>query len=66
MIGNILCWVIAISLILANNAVLDNMYERLLFAMGFIFLGILSKAVDYHHGVHNTSKEKNNKNSSNS
>jgi hypothetical protein len=45
MLANIICWVIAMALIFAKTSGID-LYIRLLFAMGFIFLGTLSKAVD--------------------
>jgi len=52
MLGNIACWVIAIALMLSKTVLVNNFYIKLLFAMGFILLGILSKAVDYYREVH--------------
>lgn len=51
MIGNIFCWVMAIALIVSKSYG-DVIYTKLLFAMGFILLGILSKFADYYHEVH--------------
>lgn len=59
MIGNILCWIIAIALILSKSSLIEGgLYTKLLYAMGFIFLGILSKAVDYYHEVHKVKTDK--------
>lgn len=52
MIGNILCWIFAISLMLTKSSNLDDLYTRTLLAMGFILLGIISKAVDYYRDIH--------------
>lgn len=52
MIGNITCWVIALGLIFSKSMGTDALYIKLLFAMGFIFLGILSKAVDTYYETH--------------
>lgn len=49
MIANLTCWIIALALIFAKNS--GDLYVRLLLAMGFIFLGILSKAVDAYKEV---------------
>lgn len=54
MLGNIICWVIALALILSNSNSPGDLYTKLLFAMGFIFLGILSKTSDY-YGTRKTS-----------
>jgi hypothetical protein len=56
MLGNIVCWVIALALILSKASLIDDFYTRLLFAMGFIFLGILSKTADY-YGTRKTSAD---------
>jgi hypothetical protein len=52
MIGNILCWVIALALILSDTVVAAQLYTKVLLALGFIFVGVLSKAVDVYHDVH--------------
>ena len=63
MLANITCWVIALGLILSKTSSESEMYTKLLFAMGFIFLGILSKAVDYYREIRSgaVSKKKNEK-----
>lgn len=58
MFGNIVCWIIALSLILSKSMGTDALYIKLLFAMGFIFLGILSKAVDYYREIHSLTTNK--------
>lgn len=57
MLGNIICWCIAIGIMLSKSTGQADLYNRTLLAMGFIFLGILSKAVDYYHEVHKSVKE---------
>lgn len=57
MLGNIFCWVIAIALLAAKANGIDEWHIRVIFAMGFILLGILSKAVDAYQAVH--TKEEN-------
>ena len=52
MLGNMVCWVIALALILAKSNAAIDFKTKLVFAMGFIFLGILSKAVDVYHATH--------------
>lgn len=52
MLGNIICWVFAFGLVLSESVDRTDMFIKLLFAMGFIFLGILSKAVDTYREVH--------------
>ena len=52
MLGNIMCWIIAFGLLLSESIDRRDMFIKLLFAMGFIFLGILSKAVDTYREVH--------------
>lgn len=56
MLANIACWIIALGLMFSRHNGEDDLYLKLLFAMGFIFLGILSKAVDYYREVHREKK----------
>ena len=62
MLGNLICWIIAIALLAAKTNGIDEWHTRVIFAMGFILLGILSKAVDAYQSVHRKeeSKETNN------
>lgn len=62
MLGNLICWIIAIALLVAKANGIDEWHIRVIFAMGFILLGILSKAVDAYQSVHRKeeSKETNN------
>lgn len=57
MLGNVLCWCAAIGIMLSKSADATDLYTKTLLAMGFIFLGILSKAVDYYREVHKPSNE---------
>lgn len=59
MIGNIVCWAIAIGIMLSKSTGADDLYIRTLLAMGFIFLGILSKAVDVYHDTHSNDDKPN-------
>ena len=46
MLGNLMCWVIALGMMLSESMNREDLYIKTMLAMGFIFLGILSKAVD--------------------
>ena len=61
MIGNVICWIVAIGIMLSKSADQSDLYTKTLLAMGFIFLGILSKAIDYYREVHKPSNEGNQK-----
>ena len=52
MLGNLVCWVIAIGIMLSGSNGDEDLYTKTLLAMGFIFLGILSKAVDTYRETH--------------
>lgn len=52
MLANLLCWVIALGLILSKSINTSVLFIKLGFAMGFILLGTLSKAVDVYHATH--------------
>lgn len=54
MLGNIICWAIAAGIMLSKTTSAEDPYTRTLLAMGFIFLGILSKAVDVYRETHET------------
>lgn len=54
MLGNIICWAIAAGIMLSKTTSAEDLYIRTLLAMGFIFLGILSKAVDVYRETHET------------
>lgn len=56
MLGNVVCWCVAIGIMLSKSTDQNDLYTRTLLAMGFIFLGILSKTADYYHEVHKTNK----------
>ena len=52
MLGNIACWAIAFGIMLSKSVSVEDLYIKTLLAMGFIFLGILSKAVDVYRETH--------------
>ena len=52
MLGNVVCWGIAIGLMFSRAEGITSDYRKILIAMGFIFLGILSKAVDVYRDTH--------------
>lgn len=52
MLGNLICWVIALGVMLSKTVSREDLYIKTLLAMGFIFLGILSKAVDTYRETH--------------
>lgn len=56
MLGNFTCWVIAIGIMLSKTMTTEDLYMKTLLAMGFIFLGILSKAVDAYYETHSNNK----------
>ena len=56
MIGNIVCWCVAIGIMLSKSTNQEDLYTRTILAMGFIFLGILSKMADYYHEAHKSGK----------
>lgn len=52
MLGSIICWGIALGIMLSEANNFEILCIRTLLAMGFIFLGILSKAVDVYRETH--------------
>ena len=52
MLGNLMCWAMAIGIMLSKPLGAQDLYIITLLAMGFIFLGILSKAVDTYRDTH--------------
>lgn len=52
MLGNITCWCIALGIIFSKSSSAGDLYTKMLLAMGFILLAILSKAVDVYHDTH--------------
>ena len=59
MLGNLICWVIALATIFASSTDRADLYTKMLIAMGFIFLGILSKAVDVYRDTHSNKDKPN-------
>ena len=52
MFGSIFCWGTALALLFTTSKDVTDLYTRCCFAMGFIFLGILSRAVSVYHDTH--------------
>ena len=52
MLGNIACWAIALGIMLSESINLEDLYIRTVLAMGFIFLGNISKAIDVYRDTH--------------
>lgn len=55
MLANIMCWVIAFALLFSESIDRNDMFTKLLFAMGFILVGAVCKLVDVYRDV-NTPK----------
>lgn len=52
MLSNLFCWVIALGMMLSDSVDREDLYIKTLLALGFIFVGTLSKAVDVYRDVH--------------
>lgn len=52
MLGSLICWGAAITILATNNGSFSDIYIRCAIAMGFIFLGIFSRAVSVYQEVH--------------
>lgn len=61
MLGNIVCWGIALCLMFTKTTCIEVWHTHLLMAMGFILLGILNKAIDAYYETHKSIDSKNNK-----
>lgn len=59
MLSNLLCWVIALGMMLSDSVDREDLYIKTLLALGFIFLGTLSKAVDVYRDVHKSNDANN-------
>ena len=52
MLGCAVCWAIAMGMLIDKFQGFTTDYTRMLYAMGFIFLGILSRAVSVYRETH--------------
>lgn len=59
MLGSLICWGMALAILFTSAGDSANIYMRCLVAMGFIFLGIFSRAVSVYYETH---KHENNEN----
>lgn len=58
MLGNCICWAIALGLMFSRSAGFTDDLTKILLAMGFIFLAILSKAVAVYEVTHTVEDDK--------
>lgn len=58
MVGNWLCWLFALCLMFVKAPTLNDWYTRIAFALAFIFVGMLCKAVDVYRITHEQPEEK--------
>jgi hypothetical protein len=66
MLSNLICWVIALGMMLSDSVSREDLYIKTLLALGFIFLGTLSKAVDAYRDVHKNKSDTHVSNTNNS
>ena len=52
MLGSVVCWAIGLGMLFNRVEGFTDDYTRMLYAMGFIFLGILSRAVSVYRETH--------------
>lgn len=52
MLANLVCWIIALGMMLSDSTNQEDLYIKTLLAMGFIFLGTISKAIDVYRDTH--------------
>lgn len=52
MFANLICWIIALALILSESKDFETLCIKLCLAMGFILLGAIHKAVDFYREIH--------------
>ncbi len=51
MLGNLLCWIMAIGLFISGFADQNEMYMKLVFMLSFILVGAVCKLVDAYREV---------------
>lgn len=62
MLGSIICWGIALGILFTTSTGATDIYIRCAISMGFILLGIFSRAVSVYYETHKKeSKENENK-----
>lgn len=59
MLGNVICWAIALGLMFSRVDGFTSDIHKILLAMGFILLAILNKAVYAYQLVHTPAEEEN-------
>jgi hypothetical protein len=52
MLANITCWVIALGLVFSESPDRRDLYIKCALAIGFIFVGSISKFADYYREIH--------------
>lgn len=58
MLANVFCWVFAFGILIQRPNNQTELYYNMLFALGFILVGTLSKAVDTYREVHRSKNER--------
>ena len=61
MLGSLICWAAALALLVVRAGNESELYTTCFVAMGFIFLGIFSRAVSVYYETHKREPEKENK-----
>lgn len=52
MIGNAICWGLALGMLFSRSEGITSDNYKILFAMGFMLIGLISRAVSVYHDVH--------------
>ena len=61
MLGTLTCWVLALAMIFSDHTSVFGLQEKLLYAMGFIFLAVINNAVNVYYETHIDKNEKDSK-----
>lgn len=52
MIGNAICWGLALGMLFSRSEGITSDNYKILFAMGFMLIGLISRAVSVYHDTH--------------
>lgn len=52
MIGNAICWGLALGMLFSRSEGITSDRCKILFAMGFMLIGLISRAVSVYHDTH--------------
>jgi hypothetical protein len=56
MLGNLMCWIMAIALIFSKSMDRNDMFLKFVLAMGFILVGAVCKLVDAYREVNKAAR----------